>query len=589
MHRQFALLCISGVAALTGCSGTGSSRSPRGLAPPAMIGAEEGGRVARVMPIMAAEPEVEIQRPEWSDPYSRTNPGNHRTVVASFQSRVATQTRQAPIVTVTGQKLESALVESLNTVTTQPEAESELDASVTPLPIRDMPIRDMPIRDTSVASVNLPTALAMVGPQHPAVGFARWRVQQAYAQLDQARVLWLPSLRGGFGFHRHDGNYQASNGEIVDVNRNSFQYGLGLGATGAGTTTIPGIVAEFHLADAIFQPKIAGRTAAARSFESQAVLNQQLLTAAVAYLELLGSHQDVRVLEEIRERAADLSKLTSDFAATGAGLQADADRMETELALADNRLLAARERAEVAGARLAEAVSAESQVQWMPTDLTVLPLDVVSLQVDRASMIQTGLASRPELREAQSLVAAACERYRREKFSPFVPSVLLGFSSTGFGGGLGNTLNNVDERYDFDALVGWEIRNLGFGEHAARRDTSAQIQQAKFEKIRTMDQVAREVSEAYSRVRFRSQQVTVAQQAIQQAMDSYDRNVSRIRDGQGLPLESLQSLRALEEAQRAYVSAVVGYNQAQFELQWALGWPVTAPSQIPEAITDDTI
>ena len=177
--------------------------------------------------------------------------------------------------------------------------------------------------------------------------------------------------------------------------------------------------------------------------------------------------------------------------------------------------------------------------------LTVLPLDVVSLQADRPSMIQTGLANRPELRESQSLVAAACERYQREKYSPFVPSVLLGFSNGGFGGGVGSTLNNVDDRYDFDALVSWQIRNLGFGEHAARRDTSAQVQQAKFEKIRMMDQVAREVSEAYSQVSFRSQQVTVAQQAIQNAIDSYDRNVSRIRDGQGLPLESLQSLLAL--------------------------------------------
>ncbi len=534
--------------------------------------------VAKPGQAVEAEPEVEVRLPSRSNPLAGNRGGPH-TVVASFRSRTPVGPNSLPVRPVSGQPLESGLVESVVSLASEVDPTQEM-AAVPTSPALD---------DAGFANINLPTALSMVGPQHPAVGFAQWRVQQAYAQLDQAKVLWLPSLRAGFGFNRHDGNLQASDGSILDVNRNSFQYGLGVGAVGAGTTTRPGVIAEFHLADAIFQPKIAGRTAAARSFGSRAVLNQQLMTAAVAYLELLRAHQEVRILEEIRGRTTELSKLTSDFAATGAGLQADADRMDTELALVSNRLLGAREGVAVAGARLAEAISADAQCQWMPTDIAVLPLDVVSLQADRPSMIQTGLANRPELRESQSLVAAACERYQREKYSPFVPSVLLGFSNGGFGGGVGSTLNNVDDRYDFDALVSWQVRNLGFGEHAARRNASAQVQQAKFEKIRMMDQVAREVSEAYSQVSFRSQQVTVAQQAIQNAIDSYDRNASRIRDGQGLPLESLQSLLALEAAQQAYVRAVVEYNQAQFRLQWALGWPVTAPVEVPVVIADDSV
>jgi len=40
----------------------------------------------------------------------------------------------------------------------------------------------------------------------------------------------------------------------------------------------------------------------------------------------------------------------------------------------------------------------------------------------------------------------------------------------------------------------------------------------------------------------------------------------------------LQSLRALEDSSRAYLKAVTEYNEAQFRLQWALGWPVVAPA-----------
>ena len=120
------------------------------------------------------------------------------------------------------------------------------------------------------------------------------------------------------------------------------------------------------------------------------------------------------------------------------------------------------------------------------------------------------------------------------------------------------------------------VRNLGFGERAARRESSARIQQAKFEKVRVMDQVAREISEAHSQVRFRREQIQITQGAIQSAVDSYERNLKRIREGQGLPLEVLQSAQALELAQRAYLQAVVSHNQAQLQLQWAIGWPVTA-------------
>jgi outer membrane protein TolC len=423
--------------------------------------------------------------------------------------------------------------------------------------------------------MNLPTALAMIDAQHPAVGMAQWRTREAYAELDQAKVLWLPSIQAGFSFHRHDGNYQSSNGDIVDVNRNSFQYGLGAGATGAGTTnTRPGLIAQFHLADAIFQPKIAEKSAWARGHAAAGVLNQQLLRAAMAYTELLEAHQDARVLEDSRNRAGELTRITTDFASAGQGLQADADRMQTELRLIDSRLAASQERIAIASARLAQAISMHSGESLVPMDVTVVPLNLTNVGTDKASLISTGLSSRPELKESQSLVAAACEAYQREKYAPFVPSVLLGYSTGGFGGGLGNDLSDVDGRYDFDAVVTWELRNFGLGERAARNRTSAQVQRAKYEKLQVMDQIAAEISESASQVEFRRQQMDLTQQAIVTAERSYEANLDRIQDGEGLPVEVLQAVQALEAARRAYLQAVTSYNQAQFRLQWALGWPV---------------
>jgi outer membrane protein TolC len=93
-----------------------------------------------------------------------------------------------------------------------------------------------------------------------------------------------------------------------------------------------------------------------------------------------------------------------------------------------------------------------------------------------------------------------------------------------------------------------------------------------------MDQVAQEVAQANVQVAFRRQQMEMAQAAITSARDSYQRNIERIRNGQGLPIEVLQSIQALETSQRTYLNAVADYNRAQLQLQWALGWPVTDAS-----------
>ena len=378
-------------------------------------------------------------------------------------------------------------------------------------------------------------------------------------------------------FHRHDGNYQASNGDIVDVNRNSFQYGLGAGATGAGTTPRPGIVVQFHLADAIFEPDIARTTAWATCHAEKAVINRQLRDVALAYMKLLDAHQQLRILEEVRDRTADIAKITDDFAGAGQGLQADSDRMRTELTLIEGRIAESREQVDVTSAQLAFALSADPGQRIIPMDATVVPIELVSMDMNEGSLIRAGLSNRPELKELQALVAAACNRYEQQKLSPFVPSVLLGLSSGGFGGGTGNAINNVDGRYDFDALAVWEIRNFGFGERSARRRTEAQVQQAMFRKVALMDDVARDIAEAYTQVTHRRERMAITQASIQSAQDSYDRNLSRIREGAGLPIEVLQSVKALEASRRAYLDSVIAFNEAQFQLQWALGWQVSAP------------
>ena len=85
--------------------------------------------------------------------------------------------------------------------------------------------------------------------------------------------------------------------------------------------------------------------------------------------------------------------------------------------------------------------------------------------------------------------------------------------------------------------------------------------------------MAREVIESHVQVQSRRDQIATAQQGVEAAVASFERNLERIKNVQGLPIETLQSIQALTQARREYLRTLVAYNEAQFRLHRALGWP----------------
>lgn len=423
--------------------------------------------------------------------------------------------------------------------------------------------------------MDLPTAIQMAAGQNPQVQVALARIEEAYAQRIAAGALWLPSLRIGTSYNRHDGVYQASSGQAIDVNRSSLNTGLGAGAVGTGWVPFPGVSANFKVNDALLRPRITQRQLAASRFAASATTNETMLNTALAYLELLRAFGQYTIAEETVRSARELAELTRSFAESGEGLQADADRAQVELSLRENELQRALEAIDTASARLALQLSIDPTMRLSPQEEAVVPLDLVAWDTPVRELVATALSRRPELAEAGSLASAAALELRRQRLAPLLPSVLLGFSYGGFGGGLGSSgaADSFGQRVDYNAIAYWEVRNLGIGERAARDSAGSRVRQAEWRQMRLLDEVATDVAEAHAQVRARGLQIETAEHGVSLAQDSYRRNLDRIRQGEGLPIEVLQSLQALDQSKREYLRTVVDYNIAQFRLQWAMGWP----------------
>ncbi len=435
--------------------------------------------------------------------------------------------------------------------------------------------------DPQVREVTMANILSSVAGRNPEVGFANQRYAEAYAQLIAARALWLPAINAGLGWNNHAGPLQASNGSVSEVSRSSLTAGLGVQTIGAGSPVVPGLFANFHSAEAIFQPRIANRAAAARDAAVRTTINDLLLDTALAYLELLRAHQSRAIAVDIREHAERLATATADFAKSGAGNEADADRAATELSIRQNDVVRAEEEIQVASARVVELLNDDPRFELVPLEPAIAPVELVPLDAPLQTLLPTGLQRRPELSEAQNLVGEAVHRMAMEKMSPWLPNVLMGTSYAAFGGGEGSQINNTAGRFDLDAITYWQVRGLGVGEYAARKEARAQYDQTRMQQIRVMNLVSREIVEAHAQVLARHRQIGIAEQAVKRATDSFERNWLRVRDLEGLPIETLQSIQALDQARREYLRALVDYNAAQFRLQRALGWPIDLASAPP--------
>ncbi|HWL08823.1 MAG TPA: TolC family protein [Planctomicrobium sp.] len=447
-----------------------------------------------------------------------------------------------------------------------------------PVPDSDEPLLSSGIGDPlqkeepDAYTLNLGDVLSLANQQNPNVNLARERINEAYAFVERADVLWVPSLRSGFNINHHEGNVQAVDGSVMEVSKGAWYGGLGAFGVGSNSPVIPGVIAQFQMTDAIFQPRITRHQAASREFGATAVRNDTLRSTSVTYLELVRAEHALAISLEAFHNTKKLVEVTEQFAKTGQGLTSDYERMLAELAIRRAEVISREEAVRVASARLAQFLHADPTVPIVSGEPAIIPYQLMDHDLPARAYVSTGLSRRPELAEQQHLVCEAVERLNREKYAPLIPSVILGMSYGGMGGGTGGNLGNADGRLDMDAVAYWEIRNLGFGEQAARNAGSSGVRQAQHRQVVMLDLVAREVVEAHTQVNERQRRIDVAKAGVKAAETSYTLNLQRIENIQGLPIESLQAVQALANARQTYLNAVVDYNIAQVEFVRATGW-----------------
>jgi outer membrane protein TolC len=435
--------------------------------------------------------------------------------------------------------------------------------------------------------INLPTALQLARVRPIDITVASQRLRVAAAQLDRAKVLWLPSVQLGADYFRHDGQIQSSAGDVTGNTHTAFFAG---GAP----------FAVFAVADAIFSPLEARQVLRAREADLRTAANDSLLAVTEAYFtvqqargELAGALDAIVKTEELVRRTNKLSP--------GLVPPVEAVRAEAELARRQQAEFIARERWRLASADLLRVLRLDPATQVEPVEPPNVFVQLIRLDCPVDDLIAVALTNRPELASQQALVQATLQRLRAERLRPLVPSVLLrgaatnptGTLSSGvFGGGVNDVLSNFGARNDLDLQLVWQLDNLGFGYKARVNEQRAQNRLAMAELFRLQDRVAAETSQALAQAQLAARRVGLAERGLRLSAESYEKNLAGLsqtrRAGDIIllvvrPQEALASAQALAQAYADYYGAVADANRAQFRLYRALGQPAHLLLDTPAA------
>jgi outer membrane protein TolC len=424
--------------------------------------------------------------------------------------------------------------------------------------------------------LDLTTALQLADAENPTIARARTGILEALALQKAARALLLPTLNAGTNYHGHNGVLQRSSGRILSLSEQSLYVGGGARTLAAETLAIPAVNIASPLTEALLEPLVARQRLTGSRFEASATALTVLGEVADRYIELLGAEAVLEAQRLSETQAGEIAKIVGAYAATGEGRPANAQRAEADRMLLRVEVQRAEEEVAVASARLAQRLNLDPSVQLRPLLSPLEPLALIDAAAPAEDLVRTALTRRPEVGARSAAIGLAETKLTEERVRPFLPTLWLGFSGGGFGGGsnlVPPLLGNFGGRTDFDVRAFWTLQNLGVGNFALQKRRRAEVGQAVAERSRVFNQIRSEVAAARAEVLARRNTIEVARRELATAEAGYREDLLRTRAGAGRPIEVLDNLRLLAGARVNLIRAVTRYNQAQFRLFVALGSP----------------
>lgn len=485
--------------------------------------------------------------------------------------------------------------------------------------------------------INLAAALKLADARPVIVAAAQARAWVAEAELQKAKVLWVPTLNWGAAYVRHDGfGPDLNNGQNIPQGVNvlgqpdptslgkPLNQNINLLYAGGGFTLAPSEVNYFSqptpglpllpspqfqfTADMVFEPLQRRQRLNAARWDIQSSKNDALLHTAQAYFDVhkyRGQYAGaMEVVYRGRKLVEEIAHLSRDLVPA-----VEIQRAINVLADLEQQAVFARQQWRVASAKLTLALRLDPRAVVEPLERDHLQITLINPERSLDDLIPIGLTNRPELAAHQAIIQAQLVRIRQEKLRPLTPAVfingfqtpyeLIEFGAIGIGNG--GKVNNWGSRDDLTPQLMWAAQGMGLDNLARIKEQRGMTSRAMVELFHVQDSVAADITRAQADLQSAAARVLEADRELRAAIINYNGNVQGLRQTRRFgnvlvqvfrPQEAVFALGLLKRGYDNYFATVADYNQAQFALFHALGYPAKEVEQVrppgPAAPVDTT-
>jgi outer membrane protein TolC len=406
--------------------------------------------------------------------------------------------------------------------------------------------------------IDLPAVLRLAGAQNLDIQIAAQRLEEARARHRSSVQEFFPWLSPGFVYRRHDGLTQATEGDIVDVHKHAYSTGVL-------------VAAQADVGAALFRSREAGHLVAAAEGGLEAQRADTLLAAVEGYFDLAHAQAAVEVARDslriAREHEGQLQRAVE----IGLALRGEALRVRTQAERAELGLRQALAAERVASARLAEVLRLDPQVALRAADTELVPLSLVDPEASVEALVQQALVARPEVTAAKARLSAAEDAKDGAVVGPVIPSLGASALLGGLGGGKKDVAGEFGGSRDYALTLHWRIGPGGLFDSGRVRAARARLEAARLEAERVGQRVAREIVEAWTRVRSLAEQIATARAGLSAAQETLRLSQERKEFGIAAVLERILAEQDLTRSRNDYVTAVAEYDKAQYALLRATG------------------
>jgi outer membrane protein TolC len=453
--------------------------------------------------------------------------------------------------------------------------------------------------------INLATALRLADARPLIVAAAQASAWVADAQLQKAKVLWLPAFMMNAAYYRHDGYGPDLNGGVnVPAGENAFgqpspgSFGKPLNQDLNWFISGVSLYQAVATTDFIFQPLASRQVLNAKRWDIQTAKNEALLDTARAYFNVhryRGRYAGaIYCVDQGRKLIAAIDHLSTDLVP-----KVEVDRARNLLADLEELAVSDRENWRVYSADLTQVLRLDPRAVVDPLEPDHMQITMIDPSRSLDDLIPISLVNRPELAAQKAQIEAALVRIRQEKMRPLLPLIIIsGFQTPGgmtteasiFGTGNGNKMNLWSFRDDISTQLVWQLQNMGFGNMALIKKRRGEQSRAVAALFQIQDMVAAEVTQSQAALQSAAARVAQAERSLRTGLVTYQKNYEGLGQTKrfaedpetkvgGLleqiyrPQEAVYALKLLKTSFDEYFETVADYNAAQFQLFHALGYP----------------